>query len=149
MPFESFNLRAEDLNMAPLAPSKSVPGAGPHADSSDNATTFRSITSKASIRNLSKKASTISLSRKASKPALRKKSTVEQLHSREGLSRVTTNTTPRAAATTEVTLKSRLAGIWESMSSYFVKAAVCRFFLFFWLCFLSEYLGICILLMIG
>lgn len=42
------------------------------------------------------------------------------------------NTSHEMAATeaaTEVTLKTKLAGVWGSMSSYFVKAAVCRFFL--------------------
>ncbi|TID16139.1 hypothetical protein E2P81_ATG08996 [Venturia nashicola] len=127
MPFDSFRLRAEDLNLPSLTTSRSTPA--PPSAHSERPTLFRSITPKVPVRNLSRKASTRSLSRKASKPALRKKPTLEQLYSSggPGLSRVTTGTTYRTAATeatTEVTLKSRMTSMLGSMSGFFAKAAV-------------------------
>ncbi|KAE9969003.1 hypothetical protein EG327_010784 [Venturia inaequalis] len=125
MPFETFNIRAEDLNMSPLTSSRSAP-AQPNFKS-DRPSMSRSTTSKTSFRNLSSKTSIKTLSRKTSKPALKRKLTLEEIYSKPGLSRATTDASYGTAAmevAPEVTLKSRVVGIWGTFSTYIFKAAI-------------------------
>ncbi|QDS70167.1 hypothetical protein FKW77_006116 [Venturia effusa] len=114
MPFDSFNLRAEDLTTVPLTQSKSAPTNS--SSSSERPNLFRSITAKASMRSPSRK------------PSMTKRPTLEQIYSRPGVSRTTTDAAHDMTATeaaTKVTLRTKLAGVWSSMTTHFVKAAMC------------------------
>lgn len=103
MPFESFHFRAEDLNMAPLAPTKSASSTSP-----------RAVTAKASKTTLS----TISTAPKA----------VISKASKASLQKITTTTSTKArAAATNTTLKNRMRSIIAATSSYFVQVAICKY----------------------